>query len=173
MSGPQPCSLSASPKIKGLLQNLAHSRQKPAGLVRRSQLILAMLDGLNNAQAARQFQLHIDTPRLWRNRWRELYPQLEALEAALRPEDHSRLDVALEGLLTDEPRPGTPPTFTPEQVAAIIALACEDPTLSKHSFEYWTPTDLAREAVKRGLVTSISPASIRLFLKGSRPKTAP
>lgn len=124
-----------------------------------------MLDGLNNAQAARQFLLHVDTPRLWRNRWRELYPQLEKLEAELADQDGVKLVVALERLLTDEARPGAPATFTPQQLVAIIALACEDPRLSNYSFEHWTPSVLAREAIKRGLVTSISPASIRLFLK--------
>jgi putative transposase len=73
--------------------------------------------------------------------------------------------LALEQVLTDEARPGTPPTFTPQQIVAIIALACEDPRLSDYSFEHWTPNDLAREAIKRRIVESISPASIRLFLK--------
>jgi putative transposase len=124
-----------------------------------------MLDGANNAQAARQFQLHVDTPRLWRNRWLQLYPQLEKLQAELPMADHPKLVLALEQVLTDEARPGTPPTFTPQQIVAIIALACEDPRLSDYSFEHWTPNDLAREAIKRRIVESISPASIRLFLK--------
>jgi len=137
-------------------------------------LILALLDGTNNAQAARQFQLHIDTSRLWRNRWLQLYPQLEKLEAELLPQDQPKLAEALERLLTDEPRPGTPPTFTPQQIVAIIALACEDPRLSpsSYSFEHWTPSDLAREAVKRGIVPSISPASVGHFLKRGRSQTA-
>ena len=103
MPGPQPCSLTASPKIRTLLEKFARSRQKPASLVRRSQLILAMLDGANNAQIARQFQLHVDTPRLWRNRWRELYPQLQKLEAEFVEEDQPQLVLALQQVLTDEP----------------------------------------------------------------------
>jgi putative transposase len=124
-----------------------------------------MLDGANNAQIARQFQLHVDTPRLWRNRWRELYPQLQKLEAEFVEEDQPQLVLALQQVLTDEARPGAPPTFTPEQIVALIALACEDPRLSGYSFEHWTPSDLAREAVKRSIVTSISPASVGRFLK--------
>lgn len=165
MPGPQPCSLTTSPKIRSLLEKLARSRQTKASLVQRSRLILAMLDGANNAQAARQFGLHLDTPRLWRKRWLDLNPQLEKLEAELQPQDYPKLKVALQQALSDEARPGTPPTFTPEQVVAIIALACEDPHLSHYSFEYWTPADLAREALKRGIVTSISPASVSRFLK--------
>jgi putative transposase len=133
--------------------------------VQRSQLILAMLDGANNAVAARQFDLHLDTPRLWRKRWLQLSPQLELLERSLPEDEEATLRSRLELLLSDQPRPGTPPQFSPEQVTAIIALACEDPRTSGYSFEHWTPSDLAREAIKRGIVISISPASISRFLK--------
>jgi len=165
LPGPQPRSLTTTPKIRSLLEKLARSRQKRASLVQRSQLILAMLDGANNALAARQFKLHLDTPRLWRNRWLQLSPQLEKLEAELEPHDYPKLLLALEQALSDEPRPGTPPQFSPQQVTAIVALACQDPQLSGYSFEHWTPSDLAREAIKRGIVTSISAASISRFLK--------
>ncbi len=82
--------------------------------------------------------------------------------------------MALERLLTDEPRPGAPLTFTPQQVVAIIALASEYLRLSPsgYSFEHWTPSDLARQAVKRGIVPSISPASVGHLLKGGRSQTA-
>lgn len=172
MPGPQPYSLTTTPTIRSLLEKLARSRQKRASLVQRSQMILAMLDGANNAQTARQFDVHLDTPRLWRSRWLRINPQLEKLEAELQPQDFSQLGSALEQGLSDEPRPGTPATFTPEQVVAIIALACEDPRLSGYSFEHWTPTDLARETLKRQIVTSISPASISRFLKRSRPQAS-
>jgi putative transposase len=128
-----------------------------------------MLEGANNAQTARQFGLHLDTPRLWRNRWLALSPQLEKLENELKAEDESKLLVALEQALKDEPRPGTPPSFSPEQVTAIIALACSDPRQSGYSFEHWTAPDLAREAIKRGIVTTISTTTISRFLKRGSP----
>jgi putative transposase len=169
LSGPQPSTLTTTPKIRSLLEKLGRCRQKSASLVRRSQLILRMLDGANNAQAARQFGVHLDTPRLWRRRWLALSPQLEKLERELEPQDADKLQVALEQALRDEPRPGTPPSFSPEQVTTIMALACSDPRQSGYSFEVWTAPDLAREAVKRGIVSNISPASISRFLKRSRP----
>lgn len=168
MPGPQPCSLTTTPKIRSLLEKLARSRQNRASLVQRSQLILAMLDGANNAVAARQFGLHLDTPRLWRKRWLQLSPQLENLEAELPASEEATLHSRLELLLSDESRSGTPPQFSPEQVTAIIALACQDPRNSGYSFEHWTPADLAREAIKRGIVTTISSASISRFLKRGR-----
>ncbi len=75
-------------------------------------------------------------------------------------------------MLSDAYRCGTPATFSAEQVVQIIALACEAPILSKRPISHWTPRELADEAVKRGLVESISPQSVERFLKGSRAKAA-
>ena len=59
---------------------------------------------------------------------------------------------------------GTPPTFGAEQICAIVALACERPSDSGRPITHWTQAELADEAVKRGIVASISPDSIgRLF----------
>lgn len=173
MPGPKPPSLTASPTLKTVLEKISRSRTKPAWLVRRSQMLLHMLNGATNSATARQFQIHIDTPRKWRKRWLLLTPRFQELEAENPAELEEALTTALESWLKDEARPGTPATFTPEQVAAIYALACEDPTLSGHSFEQWNHPELAREAIKRGLVETISPASIWRFLKGSRHQTPP
>ena len=172
LSGPQPPSISASLLVRDFLEKLSRSRQKSASTVFRATLILKMLDGLNNSQLARHFGVHPDTPRLWRKRWLEIIPRLELLEAELLTDDQASRANALENYLRDEPRPGTPATFTPEQIVALIALACESPKLSGYTFEHWTPTDLAREAVKRGIVPQISPSSVWRFLKGDRPQAA-
>ena len=67
-------------------------------------------------------------------------------------------------VLSDEHRSGGPPKFSPEQVAGILSLACEPPADSGLPVSHWTPTELAREAVKRGLVESISPRQVDRFL---------
>jgi len=172
MPGPTPPPISASPLVRAFLEKLSRSRQKSASIVFRATLILKMLEGLNNSQLARHFDVHPDTPRLWRKRWLELTPRLTSLEAELLKDDQASLGNALENYLRDEPRPGTPPTFTPEQIVALIALACESPQLSGYSFEHWTPTDLAREAKRRGIVKQISPSSVWRFLK-TRPPSNP
>ncbi len=71
-------------------------------------------------------------------------------------------------LLSDNPRPGAPPDFTPEQVTQIIALACSPPRDCGVELSHWTTTALAKEAVKQKIVDSISPASIGRFLKMRR-----
>jgi hypothetical protein len=67
--------------------------------------------------------------------------------------------------LSDAPRSGAPATFTPEQVCAIIALACEPPENSNLPLSRWSQSELAREAVRRGIVDSISHGSVGRFLK--------
>jgi transposase len=67
--------------------------------------------------------------------------------------------------LVDAPRPGTPATFTPEQICAILALAWEVPKRDGRELTHWTHAELAAEAIARGLVTSISPDSIERFLR--------
>ena len=65
--------------------------------------------------------------------------------------------------MADAPRPGTPPTFTPEQICSILALACEPPRREGREPTHWTQADLAAEAVARGIVDAIFPASIGRF----------
>jgi putative transposase len=68
-------------------------------------------------------------------------------------------------VLSDQLRPGTPSKFSVEQIVQIVALACESPQNAQRPVNQWTPTELAQEAVKRGLVEDISPRSVGRFLK--------
>ena len=69
------------------------------------------------------------------------------------------------GRLTDDPRPGAPATFTPEVICRIVALACEDPETLDLALSHWGQRELARQAVRRGIVDSISHGSVGRFLK--------
>ena len=100
---------------------------------------------------------------MWRRRWAEASAQLtEAEDEATE----AQLAELIAVVLSDQPRSGAPPTFTPEQICQIVALACEDPLLSGRRVTEWTPTELADEAVQRGIVSTISPRSVGRFLKG-------
>jgi len=74
--------------------------------------------------------------------------------------------------LADAPRSGAPATITAEQTCAVVALACERPEDGGVPISHWSAGDLAREAVRRGIVTSISPRSVGRFLKRIRPQAA-
>jgi putative transposase len=120
--------------------------------------------GTSNTKISQQ---HVDyeTVRRWRDRWRAAEPRLQAIEATGKPK---LLSQAIEVLLTDEQRPGAPATFTFEQFMQIMALACEKPEVADQPVSTWTPRELADEAVKRGVVTKISPRTVERFLKGER-----
>lgn len=49
-----------------------------------------------------------------------------------------------------------------------MALACEKPEVADRPVSAWTPRELAAEAVKRGMVSKISPRTVERFLKGER-----
>jgi transposase len=111
--------------------------------------------------------MHIDheTVRRWRDRWRAAEARLLTIEATGKPK---ALSQAIEALLTDEQRPGTPATFTFEQYMQIMAIACETPAAADRPLSTWTPRELANEATKRGIVTKISARTVERFLKGER-----
>lgn len=96
------------------------------------------------------------------------------IDAALK---NNCSDAQIQGIildsLSDKPRPGAPPDFTAEQVTQIIALACSTPRDCGVELSHWTPGALAREAVKRKIVDSISPASVWRFFKRGGLKTPP
>jgi hypothetical protein len=59
-------------------------------------------------------------------------------------------------ILSARNRPETSNYFSTEQVEQIVALACETPQTSGYPVSRWTPTELATEAIKRGIVEKIS-----------------
>ncbi len=76
-------------------------------------------------------------------------------------------------LLSDQPRSGTPGKFTAEQICQIVAMACEKPEEYDRPVTHWTPVELADEAIKQGIVESISARHAGRFLKGSRSQAEP
>ena len=63
---------------------------------------------------------------------------------------------------------GAPGKFTPEQVCAIIAMACEAPEDSDLPISHWSQSEVARQAVKRGIVAAFRMAQWGVFLKNQR-----
>jgi putative transposase len=121
--------------------------------------------GASNTRIAQELHVDHESVRLWRERWRTAESRLQAIEATGKPK---LLREAIEVLFTDEQRPGAPGTFTFEQFMQIMALACEKPMTLDVPVSTWTPRELANEAVKRGIVKTISPRTVERFLKGER-----
>ena len=107
--------------------------------------------------------------RLWRNRWQDAAILLKQAESEGMDDEGLRRKIIL--VLMDEQRQGNPGKFSLEEIVQIVALACELPATSELPVTHWTPTELARIAVKRGILTEISPRSVGRFLKSSDVKT--
>lgn len=164
-----------SPKIdlsersRKIVEEIAKQRSAEYRLVVRALMMLAMADGIGNNEFARKHRMDRAVVRKWRNRWLDLMIKLKNAEATEIKDEHLR-DLILAGL-SDQPRSGTPPTFTAEQIVQIIAVSCEEPTESGRPISHWSPSELVEEVVKRKIVESISPSSVGRFLKSDRDQT--
>ena len=136
--------------------------QTPQCLVWRILIILVAAKGYTNSEIAQRIGKDRGTVRLWRARWVEAVPVLQA--AREKGASKRELTVLLETILSDAPRSGAPGEFTPEQLASIIAVACEPPELSGRPVTHWTPRELADEVVKRRIVESISSRTVGRLL---------
>src|SRR5215210_6145763 len=167
MRGPKPPPIMLTPTQRETLQRLERRQRSSQQLVRRVRIVLEAASGASNTRIAGLLGIDRGQVRTWRKRWLECVPRLIAAEE----EDDGRstngvlITEVVEEVLADEPRPGTPPTFGPEQVVRIVALACEDPREeSGRPITHWSTAELADEAIERGIVQSISARSVGRFL---------
>lgn len=142
--GPRPATVALDEVTRAELERVARAHTTGQLLAQRVRLVLAAADGLNNTQIGVALGITAKMARHWRGRW------LAQQAAPLK-------EVGVAARLRDAPRPGAPPTFTPEQLCQIVALACEEaPSESGRPTSHWTPRELADEAVTRGIVARIS-----------------
>jgi len=140
-----------------VLTRLVRAHTTPRKLAERAQMILLAAAETGVRESASQLGVWPKTVRHWLARWRAA---AEAVPVAER--------------LADAPRPGAPATFTPEQICAIVALACEQPAAASNlPLSHWSRSELARCAVERGIVERISNSSVGRFFKRGRTSAAP
>jgi putative transposase len=159
MPGPKPPVVELTREERGDLESLVRRHKTGQQLADRARIVLLAAEGKNNSEIARELVLEPDTVRLWRQRW------LSASGVALA-------DLSVADRLGDAPRSGTPARITPEQVARIVALACEAPSESGRPVSQWSTTELAAEIMRRGIVATISPRhAARLLKRGTSGRT--
>lgn len=144
-----------------VLQELRRSRTVAKAIVQRALIIVLGFRGLLNEQIAVKAGLNRQQVGVWRQRWRDAWEALCVWECT---EPHRLREGILE-VLSDAPRPGSPGTFTAEQVAQILALACESPKLSDRPINRWTHKELRDEVLHRQIVPSISVAQVGRYLQ--------
>jgi transposase len=130
------------------LTALIRGHSTPQKLAERARIIILAADSIGVGETARRLGIWRKTASSWRKRWQTADTSKTTAER-----------------LSDAPRCGAPGKFSPEQICAIIALACEDPLLSDPPISHWSQSEVARQAVKRGIVCSISHGSVGRFFK--------
>ncbi len=163
--GAKPTQLQVSARQEQILEKIIRRAKSPQNLVVRAKIILQAATPARNTHIGADLQVSLPTVRTWRQRWLTATIQLqEVAEIA----DDKTLEAHIMAVLSDQPRPGTPATFSAEQICQIIAVACEEPEESGRPITEWTPRELADEVSKREIVTSISPRQVGRFLKRGR-----
>jgi transposase len=138
----QACPVAPSAAERRKLKKVARAHKSPARDKLCARIVLEAAAGRGNAAIARRCQVSVDTVRKWRGRFAEQ---------------------GLPGLV-DRKRSGRPARFSPTEQAQLKALACQLPAETEVPLSRWSSLELAREAVGRGIVETVSPATVRRWL---------
>lgn len=171
MPNPHAIPIDVTSREQGILEHIIRQQNNPQWLVTRAKIILRAAADQTNSKIAIELENTRQTVSSWRKRWQMSGEQREAV--ANETDDDKSLRELLEAILRDNVRSGAPMKFTAEQMAQIIAIACEDPETNGYPVSHWTPKEIIMEAVKRGVVESISERQVGRFLKRGGLKTAP
>jgi transposase len=132
------------------LERWARTRKGAVRLAERARLVLWARQGWRVSDLVRMLGLSEATVRLWSKRFNAQ---------------------GLEGL-QDAPRSGRPPTYTPEQVAEVLAAALTDPKTLGLPFGSWTLDRLATYLhEQRGIALQRSRIDELLVREGLRWRT--
>ena len=145
-----------------ILKKLAAATTASQRVAQRARIILMAFEKRANRDMAAEVGLHPDRVGVWRRRWQASYPALLSIECR---ESTAALTHAIEQVLSDAPRSGSPGTFTAEQVTQILATACESLEDSGRPIDNWTHRELTDEVIKRNIVASISIRQVGRYLE--------
>ena len=115
--------------------------QNKAVVIQRAHILLKVDEGKTDAEISQLLYVSEQTIRRVRLRFSE-----EGLQAALE----------------DKPHAPTGTEVKEEQEARLIALACSEPPAGRAR---WTLELLVQQLLKEGIVTHVSPETVRLMLK--------
>ena len=166
---PTASQIELSARQEEILKELAKGTHTPMHLRIRAQIILNAAAGWGNNTIESRMQISPQKVKRWRDRYSAMHEELHHIEE----ETPHKLRKTIKKVLSDDQRSGSPPTFNDEQVAAIIAIACEDPAKFGLPFSHWTPSLLQAEIIRIGIVGHISVRQVGRFLKRAGLATAP
>jgi len=146
---------------KVVLEEFSRSRSEAKVIAQRATIVLRAFEGCLNEDISAEVGLERKQVGAWRRRWQDAWESLTCLECR----EPRRLREAIRDTLRDAPRSGSPGTFTAEQIAQILAVACEPPERSGRPITHWTQRELRDEVIQRGIVKEISLSRIGHFLR--------
>ena len=128
-------------KERQRLLAIVNKGQNKAAVIRRAHILLKSDEGKSDREISELLYIHEDSVRNTRKRFVE-----DGLAAALE----------------DKAKPRREPKLNEQQQAHLVALACSQPPEGQAR---WTLELLAAQLVKDGIVSEISPETVRLALK--------
>ena len=140
-------SITLTEEERDLLRKISRKQTESQNVVKRAKILLKVDEGHQYKAVAAQLGIEKHNVTTWVKRWRERskHPVIERLQ--------------------DLPRPGAPDSISPEQWCQIIAMSCEKPSEYGLPITDWTHRELANEAIKQGIVKTISPSYLGRVLK--------
>jgi transposase len=130
-----------SEKDRRTLVAIVTKGRNKAAFIQRAHILLKSADGKTDAEISQWLYVSESTVRRTRVRFGE---------------------AGLEAALNDQPHAETEPTLSEAQEAHLVALTCSTAPAGR---ERWTLELLAQQLVQDGIVTRISPETVRLVLK--------
>src|SRR5271166_2260836 len=124
-----------SEKQHAILHQIIGSTTAPLRLIQRARLIVLAFGGMFNGAISGVIGLRQKQVGMWRRRWKQSFDALLAIECR---ESQAALRRAIEDVLSDAPRSGSPGKFTAEEVTQVLAVACEPVEKSDRPVTEWT-----------------------------------
>lgn len=148
-----------------ILNNIANRHAVKRNIWVRAKIIIKLFYGQNKSLIAKDLGTQRKVIYKWLKRW--LNEEDRLVTAEKQGIKDKQLCLLIVSVLSDAPRSGCPVKFTAEQMAQIVALACEKPENSGIPINYWDAKTLAKEAVRREIVRDISPRTVGRLLHDS------
>ncbi len=157
----KPAPILISDPVYRILSKFSKSRTLPARQVERAKIFLLCADELNNLQISERVSIGQDSVSKWRTRFLNNLPLLREVEE----KNPAELEDEITVLLADHARPGSPPTYTDEQIIRILEIACRTPEEYGYETSLWSLNQLVDVVIKEGIAGSISTKTISRFFK--------
>jgi len=122
------------------LQAISRKNTYSYGLVQRAQIIILAEKLQGNILVGKKMNISARKVSHWTHRWKDLKEQGKTIIERL----------------SDAERSGKPATINAHQICQLVALACDNPESYGRPITHWTQPELADEAIKQGIFSSIS-----------------